>query len=140
VKSFSSPQTALFYRDNIADPGESGGNCSEVDEQMLRSGTGLFPNRNEPESPIPVHCRGIRIHNQVPQPNLSRDSETMSGERRILVSPRLERVAPVESLPFVEVRWTKSELEDFAGVTSAPPAAPTRDLIALMKQGQHRLE
>lgn len=65
-------------------------------------------------------------------------SETTSGERRILVSPRLERVAPDETIPHIEINWTESELEDVARLAASPPAAPTPGLIALMKQHPSR--
>src|SRR5579872_3983691 len=38
-------------------------------------------------------------------------SESATGERRVLVFPRLERVAPDLALPRVEVQWTERELE-----------------------------
>lgn len=57
-------------------------------------------------------------------------SESMRGERKVLVFPRLERVAPDVVLPRVEIKWTKRELASLAGLTSAPEAkAPTEVLI-----------
>src|SRR3979409_749251 len=41
-------------------------------------------------------------------------SETRSGERNVLLFPRLERVAPDLVLPRVEIKWTGRELESLA--------------------------
>ena len=41
-------------------------------------------------------------------------SETETGERKELVFPRLERVAPEFVLPRVEIPWTPRELESLA--------------------------
>jgi len=61
-------------------------------------------------------------------------SETPDGERKILVLPRLERVAPEFSLPRVEIRWTSRELESLAELASAPNAnPPTEALIRAMR-------
>ena len=61
-------------------------------------------------------------------------SESSNGERRILVMPRLERVAPKLSLPRVEIQWTERELASFAKLASRPEAArPTEALIRAMR-------
>src|SRR5580658_3301897 len=62
-------------------------------------------------------------------------SETPDGERKILVLPRLERVAPDFSLPRVEIQWTTRELESLAELASAPNAnPPTEALIRAMRR------
>ena len=62
-------------------------------------------------------------------------SEAPEGERKILVLPRLERVAPEYSLPRVEIQWTSRELESLAELTSAPNAnPPTEALIWAMRR------
>src|SRR5438034_9896549 len=51
-------------------------------------------------------------------------SETETGERKELMSPRVECVAPELALPRVEIPWTRRELEcleDFASVVPANP-------------------
>jgi hypothetical protein len=60
-------------------------------------------------------------------------SESATGEKRVLVSPRLERVAPEPPVPGVEIRWTKQQLESFGQLASGPPALPTPSLRDLMK-------
>jgi hypothetical protein len=61
-------------------------------------------------------------------------SESVSGERRVLVFPRLERVAPDVALPRVEIQWTKRELESLAELAYAPEAKkPTELLIRAMR-------
>jgi hypothetical protein len=61
-------------------------------------------------------------------------SESATGERRTLVFPRLERVAPDVSLPRVEIRWTEQELESIAALVAGPAAEPTEALIRAMRQ------
>ena len=61
-------------------------------------------------------------------------SESATGEKRILVSPRLERVAPPEPLPQVQINWTKKQMESFARLASKPASEPTPELIELMSQ------
>jgi hypothetical protein len=56
-------------------------------------------------------------------------SEDPAGERKILVLPRLERVAPEFSLPRVEIQWTARELESLAELASAPNANPPTDAL-----------
>ena len=46
-------------------------------------------------------------------------SESASGERKVLLFPRLERVAPDVVLPRVEIKWTERELESLAELASA---------------------
>src|SRR5215471_4174442 len=60
-------------------------------------------------------------------------SESESGERKELVLPRLERVAPELMLPGVEISWTPRELESLAALASKEPAAPTESLIRAMR-------
>jgi hypothetical protein len=61
-------------------------------------------------------------------------SESASGERKVLVLPRLERVAPDVALPRVEIQWTERELERLAELASAPQASrPTEALILAMR-------
>src|SRR5437016_14648513 len=51
-------------------------------------------------------------------------SESVSGQRRVLVFPTLERVAPDLALPRVEIKWTERELESLAALASVPQANP----------------
>lgn len=60
-------------------------------------------------------------------------SESSTGERKILVFPRLERVAPEFSLPQVEIQWNPKELESLAELASGQPAKPTRALVRAMR-------
>jgi hypothetical protein len=60
-------------------------------------------------------------------------SETLTGERKVLVLPRLERVAPEASLPRVEIPWTERELVSLAELASAEPQPPTEALIRAMR-------
>src|SRR5215472_17791372 len=60
-------------------------------------------------------------------------SEAETGERRELVFPRLERVAPAFVLPRVEISWTPRELENLAELASREPAPPTDALIRAMR-------
>jgi hypothetical protein len=61
-------------------------------------------------------------------------SESSTGERKILVLPRLERVAPEVSLPQVEIPWNPKELESLAELASGQPAKPTKALVRAMRQ------
>ena len=45
-------------------------------------------------------------------------SESANGERKVLLFPRLERVAPDLVLPRVEIKWTARELENLAELVS----------------------
>ena len=57
-------------------------------------------------------------------------SESASGERKVLLFPRLERVAPDLVLPHLEIKWTGRELESLAELVSAGEAnRPTDALI-----------
>jgi hypothetical protein len=61
-------------------------------------------------------------------------SESTRGERKVLLFPRLERVAPDRSLPRVEIEWTERELESLAELASAREAnRPTEALIRAMR-------
>lgn len=60
-------------------------------------------------------------------------SESHTGERKELVLPRLERVAPDLALPRVVISWTPRELESLAALASKEPAAPTEALIRAMR-------
>ena len=61
-------------------------------------------------------------------------SESASGERKILVFPRLERVAPDVVLPKVEIQWTERELTSLAELASAAEAnPPTEALIRALR-------
>jgi hypothetical protein len=61
-------------------------------------------------------------------------SESSTGVRKILLFPRLERVAPEVTLPHVDIQWTDKELESLAELASGQPAAPTGALIRAMRQ------
>ena len=60
-------------------------------------------------------------------------SESETGERKKLVFPRLERVAPEIALPRVEISWTSRELASLADLASREPAHPTEPLIRSMR-------
>ena len=60
-------------------------------------------------------------------------SESASGEKNVLVLPRLERVAPGAALPRVTIALTEAELESLAQLASSEPAKPTPALIRAMK-------
>ncbi|HUZ96090.1 MAG TPA: hypothetical protein VMU57_14380 [Edaphobacter sp.] len=60
-------------------------------------------------------------------------SESAMGERKELVLPRLERVAPELTLPRVEIPWTHRELESLADLASKEPAGPTEPLVRAMR-------
>ncbi len=61
-------------------------------------------------------------------------SESPAGEKRILVLPRLERVAPETMLPIVELEWTEKELENLARQVSSEATKPTDALIRALKR------
>jgi hypothetical protein len=61
-------------------------------------------------------------------------SESSTGERKILIFPRLERVAPEVTLPHVDIRWTDKELGSLAELASGQPADPTDALIRAMRR------
>ena len=60
-------------------------------------------------------------------------SESANGEKKILVLPRLERVAPESALPHVRIDWTEKELGRLAELLSSEPAKPTDALVLAMK-------
>jgi len=60
-------------------------------------------------------------------------SETAAGEKRVLVLPRLERVAPGAALPQVKIDWTEAELEHLARLARSAPASPTEALVRAMR-------
>jgi hypothetical protein len=66
-------------------------------------------------------------------------SESASGERKILVFPRLERVAPDLDLPQVDLRWTEREIESLAALATAQPAQPTEALIRASASGPQKM-
>ncbi len=61
-------------------------------------------------------------------------SESASGDRRVLVLPRLERVAPESALPHVKIDWTDKELESLAQLASSEPAKPTEALFRAIRE------
>jgi hypothetical protein len=60
-------------------------------------------------------------------------SESASGERKILLFPRLERVAPDVDLPRVDLHWSEREIESLAELALGQPARPTEALIRAMR-------
>jgi len=61
-------------------------------------------------------------------------SESASGQRNVLLFPRLERVAPDLALPRVDIKWTDRELESLAALASAAEAnRPTDALIRAVR-------
>ena len=61
-------------------------------------------------------------------------SESSTGVRKILLFPRLERVAPEVTLPHVDIQWTDKELESLAELVSATEAnGPADALIRAMR-------
>jgi hypothetical protein len=60
-------------------------------------------------------------------------SESSSGERKILVFPRLERVAPDVDLPRIDLHWSEREIESLAELAQRQPAEPTEALIRAMR-------
>ncbi len=61
-------------------------------------------------------------------------SESSTGERTVLLFPRLERVAPDIALPRVEIKWTERQLKSLAELASAEQAnRPTESLIRAMR-------
>ena len=61
-------------------------------------------------------------------------SETVAGERSVLITPSLERVAPQEELPITELHWTPEQLTTLAQLMSATPAHPTPELKRAMRR------
>ena len=60
-------------------------------------------------------------------------SESTTGERQVLVLPRLERVAPEAVLPYVNIVWNEKQLESLRDLALAEPAQPTQALIRAMR-------
>jgi len=60
-------------------------------------------------------------------------SESASGERKVLVFPRLERVAPDLMLPRVEIKWTERELASLAELAAQEANPPTEALIRAVR-------
>lgn len=61
-------------------------------------------------------------------------SESVSGERKVLVFPRLERVAPDLGLPRVEIQWTEHELASLAELAATTePKRPTKALVRALR-------
>lgn len=60
-------------------------------------------------------------------------SESTTGEREVLLLPRLERVAPAAVLPHVNITWNEKELDSLMELTLAEPAQPTEALLRLMR-------
>jgi len=56
-------------------------------------------------------------------------SESASGERRVLLFPRLERVAPDVALPSVQIQWTRRELKSLAALASAEECPPPAEAL-----------
>ena len=62
-------------------------------------------------------------------------SEGAAGERKVLVLPRLERVAPDNGLPRVEIHWTERELESLGALESAPQTNPPTEALRRAMRG-----
>jgi hypothetical protein len=60
-------------------------------------------------------------------------SESITGEREVLVLPRLERVAPAAVLPHANITWNEKELESLMELPLAEPAQPTEALVRVMR-------
>ena len=60
-------------------------------------------------------------------------SESTTGEREVLVLPRLERVAPEAVLPYVNITWNEKELENLMTLALAEPAQPTEAVVRAMR-------
>jgi hypothetical protein len=60
-------------------------------------------------------------------------SESATGDREILVLPRLERVAPEAALPHVNIPWNEKELKSLLDLSLAEPAQPTEALVRVMR-------
>jgi hypothetical protein len=61
-------------------------------------------------------------------------SESAAGERKVLLFPRLERVAPEANLPQAEIAWTPREIEMLGQLVSGPAAEPTEALVRAMRR------
>lgn len=60
-------------------------------------------------------------------------SESATGEKKVLVHPRLERVAPEAGIPHVNIEWNAKELERLAQLARSEPAKPTEALVRAMR-------
>ena len=60
-------------------------------------------------------------------------SESTTGEKEVLVLPRLERVAPEAVLPRMTLDWNEKELASLIDLTRGEPAQPTEALVRLMR-------
>jgi hypothetical protein len=60
-------------------------------------------------------------------------SESSTGEKRILVLPHIERVAPEATLPHVHIDWTAAELDHVGQLLNSAAPAPTEALTRLMR-------
>jgi 3-hydroxyisobutyrate dehydrogenase-like beta-hydroxyacid dehydrogenase len=62
-------------------------------------------------------------------------SESAAGEKKQLVLPRLERVAPEAALPAVDIDWSRQELHALQRLSAAVTAPePTGKLIQAMRK------
>ncbi|MGA7926668.1 MAG: hypothetical protein WCA20_11765 [Candidatus Sulfotelmatobacter sp.] len=61
-------------------------------------------------------------------------SESTTGEKEVLVLPRLERVAPEAVVPYVNLDWNEKELASLMDLTRAEPAKPTEALVRIMRR------
>ena len=60
-------------------------------------------------------------------------SESATGERKVLLFPRLERVASDLVLPRVSIEWTERQLESLAELAAREANRPTDALIRAMR-------
>jgi hypothetical protein len=61
-------------------------------------------------------------------------SETPTGERKVLVFPRLERVAPEANLPRIQIAWAERERASLAELVASPdPLPPTPALVRALR-------
>lgn len=60
-------------------------------------------------------------------------SESGTGESKVLLFPRLERVAPEMPLPQAEINWKEKELDQMAKLVTGQPAEPNNLLIHAMR-------
>jgi|SRR5437660_8785743 len=60
-------------------------------------------------------------------------SESTTGDKQVLVLPKLERVAPGFALPYVSIDWTPEEVERLLEVSAAEPIPPTEALVRMMR-------
>jgi hypothetical protein len=60
-------------------------------------------------------------------------SESTTGEKKVLVHPRLERVAPEVGLPHATIDWDEKELAHLAQLATSEPAKPPEALIRAVR-------